>query len=62
MTFEDYWEHLVELNPSLGRGDTRMTIAVYNFKAQLRKAYKAGSTCTSAGWDPVADLFERLRK
>ena len=54
--FSDYWSSLVMRNAGLIDSETKMTITVKEFKAQLQKAYAAGAQDKAA----VAAEFQNM--
>lgn len=59
MTFEQYWQRLVEKNPSLSKEDTRMVLTVGSFKRSTRKAFEVGMAGTNVG-TTNPDWMERI--
>lgn len=58
-TFEDYWERIVEANPALARGDSRITLSAVSFKRELRKAFEANRPAESSN-DYIDDFLKGL--
>jgi|GEM_PF-5117838 len=60
MTFDDYWQRLVEKNPGLRLDDTVMKITVRSFKSSLRQAYEVAKEHSAKQNAFLNDLLGRV--
>jgi hypothetical protein len=57
MTFEQYWARLVAANPNLIFEESKMTLNIVTFKAQIKKAFEAGRNRERSIHDVLGDIF-----
>lgn len=59
MTFDHYWQSLVDKTPQLANGENRLRISTHELKRHLRKAFEAGAAKEE---NPFPEIFERMRR
>ncbi len=60
MSFREYWDKLRARNAALHNDDTKMTITVASFRAQVKKAFEAGAEAEGEQKGGMDGLFEAM--